>query len=329
MHQSAVLVVSQAKKILHWFFIMMLVIPLLTGCDNSKIIVHELDEKESNEILNVLSSKGIDAVKIKSGDGGGGGGSKVTLWNISVPADKASEAMSILNQSGLPRRRGQNLLNIFGNVGLVPSEMTEKIRYQAGLSETLASVIRKMDGVLDAEVQISFPEEDPLNPGQMKQKMTASVYVKYSPLLDDPNAHLATKIKRLVASGVPGLDYDNVTVILDRARFANIESTDTTAREEKNFVNIWTIVVAQESVSRFRVVFFSFIVLILLLLIALGWLFWKIFPVAEKSGGLKSLFSLAPLAAVKPEEKEENPDDKKDDGDGKPKEAADAEIDET
>lgn len=326
MHQT-----SQSIKFLQWLFILILTIPLLTGCDNSKIIVHELDEKEANEILNVLSSKGIDAVKVKSGDGGGGGGgSKATLWNISVPADKAYEAMSILNQSGLPRRRGQNLLNIFGNVGLVPSEMTEKIRYQAGLSETLASVIRKIDGVLDAEVQISFPEEDPLNPGNTKQKMTASVYVKYSPLLDDPNVHLATKIKRLVASGVPGLDYDNVTVILDRARFANIESTDTAAREEKSFVNIWTVVVAQESVSRFRIIFFTFILLILLLLMAAGWLLWKVLPVAERSGGFKSIFSLAPLTGVAAIEKtEENPDEKKKEGEEKPKEAADSEIDET
>lgn len=309
-----------------WLLVLTASLPIMTGCESSKTIVHDLDEKEANEIINVLASKNIDAVKEKAAEGSGGGAKTQFVWNIVVPAMDAPEAMAILNQSGLPRRRPQTLLNIFANTGLVPSEMTEKIRYQTGLAETLASVIRKMDGVLDAEVQISFPEEDPLHPGENKQKMTASVYVKYSPLLDDPNVHLATKVKQLVASGVPGLDYDNVTVVLDRARFANIDLAATPSREEKNFVNIWSVIVAQESVTKFRVIFFTFIILILLLLTLLGWLLWKLSPVVDRLGGFKSLFGLAPLAAPKLTE-EPKADEKS--AEERPKEAADSEIEET
>lgn len=316
-----------SKKIwtlLCWILVLGASMPIITGCESNKTIVHDLDEKEANEILNLLASKSIDAIKEKALEGGGG--SKSTfIWNIVVPSDKAPEAMAILNQSGLPRRRPQTLLNIFANSGLVPSEMTEKIRYQSGLSESLASIIRKMDGVIDAEVQISFPEEDPLHPGENKQKMTASVYVKYSPLLDDPNVHLSTKVKQLVASGVPGLDYDNVTVVLDRARFANIDLTQTPAHEEKSFVNIWSVIVAQESVTKFRIIFFAFIILLLLLLTLLGWLLWKLNPLIERAGGYKALFSLTPLTSshVPEESTEEKPEkDEK-------REAADAEIDET
>lgn len=275
-------------------------LPLLTSCESRKTIVNSLDEKEANEIIVFLSSKGIDVIKTpaKEASGGGGGGAKIQLWDISVPDTQALEAMSYLNQIGLPRRRSQNLLGIFTGAGLVPSEMEQKIRYQAGLAEQIASIIRKIDGILDAEVQISIPEEDPLNPsGEKKQKITASVYVKHNGILDDPNSHLVTKIKRLVAASVAGLDYDNVTVIGEKARFSEYMPTAglTTPEEEKQYVSVWSIIVAKESLTRFRVIFFSFTILILLLALILAWSFWKMFPILKSHGGIKELFQLKPV----------------------------------
>lgn len=267
----------------------------LTSCESRRTIVNGLDEREANEIQVFLGRKGIPAQKTQAAEAGGGG-QKIVLWDISVQEDRANEAMSLLNQAGLPRRRGQSLLGIFGNVGLVPSDMEQKIRYEAGLGEQIASTIRKIDGVLDAEVQLSFPQEDPLNPGQFKGKIVASVYVKHSGVLDDPNSHLISKIKRLVASSITGLDYDNVTVIPDRARYSEYGSmVPAGAEEEKQYVNIWSVVVAKESVSRFRILFFSFVLLILALLMAMIWMFWKIFPLLKKYGGAKQLFHLHPI----------------------------------
>ncbi len=205
--------------------------------------------------------------------------------------------MALLNQSGLPRRKSQSLLGIFTGGGLVPSELQERIRYQAGLAEQIASTIRKIDGVLDAEVQISFPEEDPLNPGKTKGSITASVYVKHSGVLDDPNSHLITKIKRLVAASITGLDYDNVTVIADRARYGGGSSGgETTVGEEpRQFVNVWTIVLAKDSLLRFRILFFSLLLFTLLLLLCLVWLAWKFHHILHKAGGVKALFHLKPL----------------------------------
>jgi type III secretion protein J len=271
-------------------------IPLLSSCASNRVIVNGLDEKEANEILVFLSNKGIEATKVAGKDTGGGGGNKITLWDISVSEDQSREAMSLLNQNGLPRRRGQNLLGIFSNSGLVPSEMEQQIRYQAGLAEQLASTIRKIDGVLDAEVQISFPKDDPLNPGKTSGKISASVYVKHSGVLDDPNSHLVTKIKRLIAASVTGLDYDNVTVIPDRARFneAPLGGSISSNEEDKAFVSVWSIIVAKDSMTRFQVIFFSFIVAILTLLLALLWLGWKFLPVIQKQG-MQVLFHLQPI----------------------------------
>lgn len=320
-------------------FFLFFLLPLFTSCSSQKTIVNALDEREANEILVFLSSKGVDATKVQNAEaaGGGGGGAKIVLWDIQVPLDRATESMAMLNQAGLPRRRSQSLLNIFAGGGLVPSELQEKIRYEAGLAEQIASTIRKIDGILDAEVQISFPQDDPLHPGKKKGSITASVYVKHSGVLDDPNSHLIPKIKRLVAASVTGLDYDNVTVIADRARYSTPLSELSSAEEEKHFVSIWTIILGTESVTRFRILFFSFVILILLLTLALVWTAWKIYPLLKAHGGMKELFHIHPIplepkesvSAKKPDkppnEAEEKSKKKKEEDEGQ----IDQEIDET
>ncbi len=284
------------KHFFHHLVVLILLASLLSSCESRRTIVNGLDEKEANEILVFLSNKGIDASKVQAATEGGGPG-KGVFWNISVESSQANEAMALLNQVGLPRRRGQNLLGIFSNVGLVPSGMQEKIRYQAGLAEQIASTIRKIDGVLDADVQISFPDEDPLNPGASKQKITASVYVKHSGVLDDPNAHLVNRIKRLVAGSVNGLDYDNVTVIGDRARFSEspLGAFQGGNEEEHPHVRVWSLVIAKDSLTRFRLIFFSFTIALLILILALIWMLWKCMPFIKKAGGFKQLFSLHPF----------------------------------
>ncbi len=292
----------------------------LTACSSQKTIVHRLDEREANDIIVYLAKKGIEAVKVKNTDSSGGGGNAIVLWDINVDAIKGIDAMAALSEGGFPRRPGQTLLTIFPKSGLVPSEMEEKIRYQAGLAEQIAGTIRKIDGVLDADVQLSIPEEDPLNPNAKKENVSASVYVKHTGVLDDPNSQLIPKIKRFVASSVQGLNYDNVTVIPDRARFAEspfTTATITSPKEEQEYVSIWGIVIARESVFFFQTLFFIFCFLLLLLLLGLSWLVWKFFPVMHTLGGIKSLFSVHPLhpesleKAMKEREESSKAEDKK------------------
>ncbi len=296
---------KETPQLFKTLFLIFLLIPLFTGCQSRKIIVNGLDEREANEIWVFLSSRGIDVAKVQSAEGGGGGGKKEVTWDIEVRSDQAYEALSLLNQAGLPRTRGQSLLSIFKEgSSLVPSEMQEKVKYQAGLAAQLANTLRKMDGVLDAEVQISFPEEDPLNLNKHKEPITASVFIKHNGVLDDPNLHLETKIKRLVSASVPGLDYDNVTVVGSRAQMSEFTTPGQVREEEKPYVNIWSIIIAKESVSTFRVVFFTFILFILLLSLLLIWLAWKLYPLLQRHGGLRALFHLRPieLEEVKTEE---------------------------
>lgn len=301
-------------RCLCWIFVAI----LLTSCEGRKTIVNGLDEREANEIMTYLSGKGVEAYKVKKEQTSGGGGSKVAEFDIQVPESASSQATTLLNQVGLPRKRSQNLLGIFSSGSLVPSEMQEKIRYQAGIADQIAGTIRKFDGILDADVTISFPQEDPLNPGQTRGKITASVYVKHNGVLDDPNSQLLSRIRRLVAASVTGLDYDNVTVIPERSRFFDTQQSISGASpEDKQYVSVWTLVIAKESVTRFQVIFFSLCLTILALALALIWILWKIIPILKDHGGLKELFSmhtLRPIASLtttpepsKEEVKEEKP----------------------
>lgn len=309
-------VLSWSKSLKNFFFILGLI--LVTGCGSQTTVVHGLDEREANEIIVYLDNHGIKAQKVREVATGGAAGGGEVLWDINVDPSDYAESLGLLNAAGLPKRQGQTLLNIFSKSGLVPSEQEEKIRYQSGLAAQIASTLRKIDGVLDADVQISFPKENPLNPTAPKEPVTASVFVKHNGILDNPNSQLIPKIKRLVASSVPSLNYDDVTVVPVRARFAEegFPGQNINVREgEKQFVSVWSLIISKESLTRFQTIFISFIALILLLLLATLWSLWKFHLLIPKLGGWKSLLNYHPYKEeVQGKEKEEKKEDKESKG---------------
>ena len=270
------------------YFSFLLTFLAFTSCESNRSIVANIDEKEANEIVVYLASKGIVSQKeqVVASDVNTGA---ALQYNILVDENRSVDAMSILNKVGLPRRMGTNLLTLFAKSGLMSSEREETIRYQAGLAEELQNTIRKIDGVLDADIQISFPPSESNSlPNANAPKITAAVYIKHQGVLDDPNSHMETKIKRLMAGSVNGLSYDNVTVIADRSRF-----TDITLSPEgeaiggnsltQTYVSIWGLVLTKTSLARFRIIFFAFILLILGLCSAIGWAIYKYYPQIRKS----------------------------------------------
>jgi type III secretion protein J len=278
---------------------------LLCSCENNRVIVNNLDEREANEIIVFLASKAINAEKIQMSSSTPGGGAEMIKYSLAVKPSQSTEAMALLNQNGLPRIKGTNLLDLFAKAGLMSSEKEETIRYQAGLAEQIATMIRKIDGVIDANVQLSFPVADSNSglPGAANaapKKITAAVYVKHQGVLDDPNSHLIIKIKRLVSGSVTGLDINDVAVIADRSRFTDITLTPTIEplegrMKEKEYVSIWSIVMSKTSAGRFRVLFFSLMLFSILFALILGWVIWKVYPILKRKGGFKSLLRATPI----------------------------------
>lgn len=272
---------------------------LFTGCDSSREVVSNIEEKEANVILVLLESKGIPASKTAAATSAVGGDSGGAKYSIMVPEKYSIEAIAYLNQNGLPRAKGTTLLDLFAKQGLMTSDKEETIRYQAGLAQQLTNTILMIDGVIDANVQLSFPPEDTgLGIETEQKKITAAVYVKHQGVIDDPNIHLENKIKRLISGSVSGLDINDVTVVSDRSRFTDItleQMPEALGGKPGEYVSIWNIVMSKKSVARFRLIFFIITAIAVLLAIVLGWISWKFYPHLKKKGGLKELFNPIPM----------------------------------
>lgn len=322
MNQALLQTFTEEKRImkhtylrLSRFLFIFLSLIFLSSCESNSVIVSDLEEREANEIVVFLASRGIAATKTAAVSSSPAATSTGNKYNINVEDSKATEAMAILNQNGLPRIKGTNLLDLFAKSGLMSSDKEESIRYQAGLAEQIANTIRKIDGVIDADVQLSFPTESSspvAGAQQTMQKITAAVYVKHQGVLDDPNSHLVIKIKRLVSGSVNGLDVNDVTVISDRSRFTDITLSPTMEEATpmaKEYVSIWSIVLSKNSASRFRVLFFFLSFLVIALAVISGWIIWKFYPTLKKKGGFKELLQPAPIEheAAPVEKKDETP----------------------
>jgi type III secretion protein J len=299
------------RKTLLWILPLLF---LLTGCENNRVIVTQVEEREANEIVVFLASRGINAQKVAAptavGVAATAGG---PMYSIAVSEKVMTDAMAILNQNGLPRVKGTNLLELFAKQGLMTTDKEESIRYQAGLEQQIANTIRMIDGVIDANVQLSIPETSGNAVGgptsqAPSQRVTAAVYVKHQGILDDPNSHLIVKIKRLVAGSVNGLDINDVTVISDRSRFTDItlgSSLEASPNQPRDYTSVWSIVIGKESLARFRMLFFILIATNIFFLALALWMVWKIYPILRERGGFRQLLNPIPMQQPQEPPKEE------------------------
>jgi type III secretion protein J len=105
-----------------------------------------------------------------------------------------------------------------------------------------------------------------------------------------------TKIRRLIASSVAELTFDNVTVVSDRSRFTDVspQGDSLSNLPEQQMATVWSITMQESGVGRFQVLFFTLTSLILFFALLAGWMAWKLYPLLPQ-GGLRRLFSLKPL----------------------------------
>lgn len=156
-------------------------------------------EKEANEMMAVLSNKGIDASKVIGAEG---------TWTVQVPEDEMSRAIEILSGFGRPRDQFTSIGEVFKKTGLVSSPTEERIRFMYALSQSIAETIAQIDGVLTARVHVVLMDNDPLR--DKVEPASAAVFVKYRRGAGVEN--LGPQIKRLVTNSIEGLSYDKVSI---------------------------------------------------------------------------------------------------------------------
>jgi type III secretion protein J len=172
---------------------------VLGGCTQQ--LYGGLDESSANQVVGALRSEGIAAEKSRGGE---------DLWKVSVADDEFARSVQILKRRNLPPQRFDGLGRTFKKDSLVSTPTEERARLIYAMSQELERSLMEMDGVLVARVHPVIPPHDPLNP--KKVPTSASVLVKYR--MGSDIASREGMIRSLVASGVEGLAYDDVRVLL-------------------------------------------------------------------------------------------------------------------
>ena len=155
-----------------------------------------LENTDVNQISIALSEAGMD---FNVGTDG---------TSIQVAAGTTSKARLLLAEKGLPNssNAGYELFDNVGSLGLT-SFMQEVTRVRA-LEGEIARTIQTIQGISAARVHIVMADVGNFRRGE--QKPTASVMIRAS---NQAGRKAAPSIRHLVASAVPGLEADDVTVL--------------------------------------------------------------------------------------------------------------------
>lgn len=177
---------------------------LITGCGGKTVLYSNLKEKDANEMMALLETKGVPCTKIAG---------KENTWELNVASVQFAHAIELLEAEGYPPTAYQGLGQIFGQKGMVSSPTEERARFMYALSQSLAETIAQIDGVLTARVHVVLAETEPFS--DRIRPASASVFIKcrYDMNLD---AYIP-QIKNLVANSIEGLVYDHVSVVIFRA----------------------------------------------------------------------------------------------------------------
>jgi len=189
---------------------------LLSGCGQREV-VHQLDEREANQIVELLSENDIEANKAMIDDG------RKVSFNIVVAGADRLASIKLLNRNELPRRKDRGYKEIFSEGGLIPTSAEERARKMAALEGEIEKQLKLIDGVLDAQVQIVLPERSALHTDEDRMTpTTASVALRYLPGAGGEKPIGEAQIQALVAAGVEGLTSDKVYPIMTPVRGAEI-----------------------------------------------------------------------------------------------------------
>lgn len=176
----------------------------LSACSTQ--IQHGLDERAANEIQSVLVERGFEARKrLEPG--------KKPTWTIEVPDERATDAVRVLSELGLPRPKADGFSELFGKGSLVPTPTEERALFVQALSGELSQTLEAVDGVAAARVHLVVPPAP--RPGLEPVPSKAAAYLRVHPGRGAELQALRPELASLIAGSVDGLSPQAVTLVLD------------------------------------------------------------------------------------------------------------------
>jgi flagellar M-ring protein FliF len=129
---------------------------------------------------------------------------------VLVPSDRAQDAKLRLASKGLPEGDGLGIEMLKREDAFGGSQFMETARYQLALETEIARTIVRVQGVQSARVHLALPKPSAFV--RDKRRTSASVMLQLHPGIRLDENRVAA-IVHLVASSVPELESENVTVV--------------------------------------------------------------------------------------------------------------------
>jgi type III secretion protein J len=218
-----------------------------------------LDQRQANDIVATLFREGIPAERVRGANG---------KYAVNVDGGRFAEAVSVLNDHGLPKQDFASLGEVFKNDGIVASPVQERAQMIYALSQELARTISDIDGVLTSRVHLVLPENDPLR--QQLIPSSASVFIRH--LSNAAIGDLVPQVKLLVANGIAGLSYDKVSVVLVPVDARVASRAAGSAPELVSFLGLW---LHPDSLPRARLILYGLMAVVLAGCAAAGYWLWS------------------------------------------------------
>lgn len=233
--------------IIRYFCRILLLIPIFfLICACKVTLYHGLEERDVNEMVVLLSDRGIPSRKSRNRDGKSG------EWRIEVNQKDSSRAWQILEEGDLPRPHISGFTELFTGNRLIPSEVEERAKFIQALCGELSGTLEAIPGVIDARVHIVSPQSHSLWDQTTSVTPKAAVMLRLAPSSAVARGVDTDTIQRLVANSVEQLSAQDVEVIAHVAPAPPVQVTD--------LIAIGPIKIASESLAMFKLILVALLI---------------------------------------------------------------------
>ncbi len=196
----------------------------LVGC--SEELQHALTERDANEILVLLRKNDIQADKMREEEG------NEPTYLIRVPRRDYGQAAELLREHSLPQTKPKGFAMFRESKGMIPTQTEERAMMLEAYSGEVSSALQRIDGVLEAQTIVNMPEVNDLTQPEKKAIPSASVVVKYRSPLDGRPPLTEAQIRQFVATAIPEMRSEAVTVLLSQATVPTADTSPETRLQE-------------------------------------------------------------------------------------------------
>ncbi len=185
---------SLGRVVLIWSLLI-----VTSGCSQREL-VNKLDQRQSTEVLVVLSRAGVPASRTEVGGG------KSSTYSITVDPEYFSRGLEVIHEYGLPRSADQEIERTLEQNGFVPNpkEITD-LRLDRALGLQVERSLRSLPGVVDAWVNIRTRSG--------REAILASprawIHLRYSSASGN-EPFSVDEVKKVVISAVPEMRAEDV-----------------------------------------------------------------------------------------------------------------------